>query len=219
MYVTASGEEFPYTPREMAELCGVYYLYDDDHYPPGKRPQIEIIVHRYRKNFLLSLIVSCSLIDTMEIVFNFRSNNISINLLVSSGEEKDIAARVMNFMRVRARKEGFQLVTLKAHKSDKPLILPKFPYKRYFWSGYITWGKVGFLFLDDKDRKKFLDMVKNYEDYNSEMTMLHHLLATQKGTNYWVTEGYKWEGFYDFTNPTCNEILTNYLQRKGLRYA
>ncbi len=214
-----SGTEYPYTAREMAEMCGVYYLYDDDNYQPGERPVIDISIHKYHKDVLLALIVSCSLIDRMDIVFNFKSKNIRVNLLASSGEEKSIAARVMDFMRVRARKEGFQLVTLTAFRSDRPLILPEFPQKKYPWTGYIAWGKVGFLFLEDNEKGAFLGMVKNFEDYHLKMTMLHHLLATRKGTNYWAKNGFYWEGFYDFTNSTCNEILSDYLQLKGLKYA
>jgi len=79
------------------------------------------------------------------------------------------------------------------------------------WSGYIVWGKLGYL-MGEFDQILF----EAYMEKNGKKaTILHELLKTKSGNEFWLKYGFGWYGYFDLNiESTSFQILQRYLKNK-----
>jgi len=86
-----------------------------------------------------------------------------------------------------------------AHKDDTD--------QDIIWIGYILWHKLGYL-MAEKSMKEF-DLT--LEKHKLEKQDITKLLSTKEGIEFWQTEGFTWDCYFDLApQSTSRLILENY---------
>ena len=80
------------------------------------------------------------------------------------------------------------------------------------WSGYIVWGKLGYVLYDTSihDFARFMKAKGRTEK------SLIELLSSKDGLDFWIAEGFSWQGIFDLIpNSESYRILREYMERKN----
>jgi len=80
------------------------------------------------------------------------------------------------------------------------------------WSGYIVWGKLGYLMHGDS-LGEFENLMN---DKGRSEKSLEELISHTEGLEFWIAEGFPWQGRFDLAIGSESEwMLKNYIERKN----
>src|SRR3954452_19543616 len=63
-------------------------------------------------------------------------------------------------------------------------------------NGYYTWARVGYS-MEEPDHENFLELM---EMYRRKETSIIELMETQDGRDFWLANGFWWEGYFDLSD-------------------
>jgi hypothetical protein len=101
---------------------------------------------------------------------------------------------------IEARKLGYRYMTVSAAKGNR-------------LNGYYTWARFGYS-MDELDHESFLELM---EMYRRKETSIIQLMKTQDGRDFWLTNGFWWEGYFDLADGSENMMaFQHYLAETGI---
>lgn len=85
------------------------------------------------------------------------------------------------------------------------------------YNGFITWGKLGYLMIDEIDRNNFNSIKAKHPELQT--LTFHEFLMNEKGSEIWAKNGESWDGYFEFgdNSPSLTQFETYRLAR-GLSY-
>jgi len=101
---------------------------------------------------------------------------------------------------IELKKQGYRYMTVSAAQGDG-------------WNGYYTWARFGYS-MEEPDHETFLELM---ELHGRKESSIIELMQTAEGRNFWLENGFWWEGYFDLTELSENMIaFQNYLTESGI---
>jgi hypothetical protein len=187
-----------YTNEEIIYLTGIIGVHPD----LTKQDNISIEINPFPDATIV--ILKSAAIERLEIMIYNRFNYIENLCLRGTQQKSGIASKWVASQAAAASSRGFKHLEATAYKDSSG--------STTVWSGYIVWGKLGYL-LYDTSIKDFENLMKNKG--RTEKTIIE-LISTQEGLNFWIAEGFSWQAIFDLTKDSESfNILNEYLERKN----
>lgn len=101
---------------------------------------------------------------------------------------------------IEARKLGYRYMTVSAAKATG-------------LNGYYTWARFGYS-MEELDHENLLELM---EIFRRKETSIIELMNTQDGRDFWLANGFWWEGYFDLADGSENMIaFQHYLAETGI---
>jgi hypothetical protein len=168
-----------FTFNEIIELSGLYGVHteEDVELKLGVGP-IESLEVPFIKGSIIVYAKTNSL-EKFEVEIQKSSQLIRDNLIVSTGKERAVAARILKSQIRHALRKNIKTIVLHAYGNHSI---------REEFNGYVTWGKFGF----EMDKFSFGRFNKLIKDHGRKERSLFELLQTEEGNSFWVKYGDSW---------------------------
>jgi hypothetical protein len=188
--------------EELIGITGIYGIHE--------KRYVGLLIKVKRPHFLAtfsdeSVVVefSTSLVKDLHVRIDLYHKTVT-NILFEAKKSGNGIAFPRLYSQVHyAQKAGFKTIKLTAWGDYKHI-------KKY--SGYIVWGKYGFLMVDPEQKEKFFTIVK--KDKRAD-TLLYYLLQTTAGVELWKKQGFYWYGEFDLTDESISMMILNNEVNKG----
>ncbi|MBS0645204.1 MAG: hypothetical protein JSR97_01250 [Verrucomicrobia bacterium] len=204
-----------YTPEDLIALTGVYAIHPEAEFLDWLNRSLINYWIVYNDQGELSVIIQSPEVAGVTIIEE-------LTVIVKSATEIYNAVFILyptarnsngNYGFKRLREEirngislGFDKITLWAYGNYSLL---------KDWSGYLIWGKYGFLMYKPDEISVFDSQMS--EDKLQHCTNINHVVLSKEGTAYWKHTGWDWHGeFLLKTSSPSRRIFKAYGVEKGL---
>jgi hypothetical protein len=153
----------------------------------GGIPSVDMIVHEFAINYVSDTTVRCTLATNL--YTTIRRINFDIRVVFNELLEVDrtmqgggLGTRIICNQVREGRRRGFRRLDVLAMAPDG----------NAEWSGYYTWGRLGFQ-MDQEDHEDLMVMLAYI---GRPETCLWDLLDSATGRNLWMRDGFAWHGSF-----------------------
>ncbi len=192
-----SLEETGFTYSQLLSLTAIESIHT-------KEELVGIEQYFHKHGNILIFDFQSSLIKQLEIFINLTDRTISLNKFISADKKKGISFQWVKYAVGAAMSLGFNYISLFAFGS---LNDPD------GYTGYLVWGKYGFLMVGAKYKVPFSELL---EREKRKEKVLYELQCTEEGNELWKNQGFPWLGkFTTKADSTSLAIFQDVVKRKS----
>jgi hypothetical protein len=186
-----------YTQEEIVYLTGIAGVHPE----LQKEDNIKIEIYPYVD--CIRVFLTSSAIKRLQIIIYPGNKYIDNQNIRSTKSITGIGSRWVYAQAREAERQAFKYLQAIAYKDDSG--------STEIWSGYIVWGKLGYLLYEDSIQ----DFERLMLRFGRSEKTLEELIKYPEGLTFWIKEGFPWKAWFDLTKESeSKRILNEYIQKK-----
>jgi hypothetical protein len=190
---------------ELLELTGIFGIHNARAFN-ALIIRSQVSAQLTKEGNIVTVKIKTPLVKALEVDIYFKLKIIHIELFQAVNPADQIGFPRLIAQIDAAKKNGYTRITLLAY-GNKTLLNN--------WTGYIVWGKYGFLMVTPKHIQQFEKLIEGTPFAGCRY--IGDLVSTEPGTIFWRDNGWTWAGEF-ILDPASESmrIYNGYRQKKGL---